>query len=700
MVRLGAIRPVGYDPARLSQDSFTGAIGAALGTVSNVPAGLSATLIKTSATTATLSFTGKAAAHANANDANNLSVSFSNADFSSGLASSVTNATLSGLVIDFADAAVPPGKVVDGVTVGVQSGTDTLTNLEQQTLTIPAISASRVEDTSTSHATLADIGLDVSINTPAIQAQLAAALPIGVAMTASGPTTLLTGAQASTDLLGRINQKAVSGAASEMVAAAQSFLASLGNSSVLDKTITLTASATPNDTLLTGNTAKAEAIVLDASGLPANSTVQLDNVDFSAVLGALRVTGGAGNNRIVGDASAQWFAMGAGNDTLSGGAGNDVLSGARSDVGQWTFYLDANGAIQAQYQGGNLTAAALDNKHADMYFLNASVASVKQVALLYEAAFGRVADLGGLNFYLTQQSAPEQIAKAFLHAPEWSTVHGSAGTVMGNEAFINGLYQTALGRSADAAGKQFWLDALGKGLGREQVVLAFANSSEMQMHWTTHKASALASATQSMEKGWIASSGDDRIDGGSGSDTLVGGDGLDTVVYSGALPSYKFLLTKSGEVKVADTATGARDTLLGFELGAFNGQQFDISFTQATQAKLNTLGLLYQTILDRPADVGGLNYWLKADLSIQQYAQGMLVDTEFVQRNENGPLSDKAFVELLYHNTLSRDADAAGLKFWSDYLGTGHSRAEMLEQWIQTAEVVGVQYGAEGLWLV
>ncbi|MBK7003070.1 MAG: DUF4214 domain-containing protein [Rhodoferax sp.] len=54
----------------------------------------------------------------------------------------------------------------------------------------------------------------------------------------------------------------------------------------------------------------------------------------------------------------------------------------------------------------------------------------------------------------------------------------------------------------------------------------------------------------------------------------------------------------------------------------------------------------------------------------------------------------------IYHNTLSRDADAAGLKFWSDYLGTGHSRAEMLEQWIQTAEVVGVQYGAEGLWLV
>ena len=28
------------------------------------------------------------------------------------------------------------------------------------------------------------------------------------------------------------------------------------------------------------------------------------------------------------------------------------------------------------------------------------------------------------------------------------------------------------------------------------------------------------------------------------------------------------------------------------------------------------------------------------------------------------------------------------------------TRAEMVAQWIQTAEVVGVQYGSEGLWLV
>ncbi len=40
-----------------------------------------------------------------------------------------------------------------------------------------------------------------------------------------------------------------------------------------------------------------------------------------------------------------------------------------------------------------------------------------------------------------------------------------------------------------------------------------------------------------------------------------------------------------------------------------------------------------------------------------------------------------------------------GLKLWGDYLSAGHSRAEMVVQWMQTAEVVSVQYGSEDLWL-
>lgn len=90
----------------LTGDTFKGTVGAALGNVTNVPTGLTASLVKASDTTATLSFTGKATAHANANDINNLTVTFSDSDFAGNDASAITGATKSDLAINFADPAV------------------------------------------------------------------------------------------------------------------------------------------------------------------------------------------------------------------------------------------------------------------------------------------------------------------------------------------------------------------------------------------------------------------------------------------------------------------------------------------------------------------------------------------------------------------------------------------------------------------
>lgn len=65
-------------------DSFTGAIGAAIGEVTNVPAGLKAKLIKTSNTEAVLSFTGKATAHGEFQSVTDLTVTFVEDNFLSG----------------------------------------------------------------------------------------------------------------------------------------------------------------------------------------------------------------------------------------------------------------------------------------------------------------------------------------------------------------------------------------------------------------------------------------------------------------------------------------------------------------------------------------------------------------------------------------------------------------------------------------
>ncbi|KRC18259.1 ExeM/NucH family extracellular endonuclease [Acidovorax sp. Root217] len=90
----------------LTGETFTGTDGASLlsaATVSNVPAGLTAVLTRTSATTAELGFTGTATSHANANDVNNLTVTFADGAFTGGSASGVANATQNSLKINFSD---------------------------------------------------------------------------------------------------------------------------------------------------------------------------------------------------------------------------------------------------------------------------------------------------------------------------------------------------------------------------------------------------------------------------------------------------------------------------------------------------------------------------------------------------------------------------------------------------------------------
>ena len=104
----------------LTGDTFTGANGAPLtgGVVSIVPAGLTAVLTKTSATTATLSFSGNATAHASVNSIANLTVTLGDTTFTGSSAATVTGASNSNLVIGFADAT--PTIIVTESVINVQ----------------------------------------------------------------------------------------------------------------------------------------------------------------------------------------------------------------------------------------------------------------------------------------------------------------------------------------------------------------------------------------------------------------------------------------------------------------------------------------------------------------------------------------------------------------------------------------------------
>ena len=87
----------------IANDFFNGVNGDPLpgAVVTNVPSGLTASVVRTSAYTAIMRLTGNAAAHAAANNVSNITVTLGDAAFASGLASGVTGATKSNIAITF-----------------------------------------------------------------------------------------------------------------------------------------------------------------------------------------------------------------------------------------------------------------------------------------------------------------------------------------------------------------------------------------------------------------------------------------------------------------------------------------------------------------------------------------------------------------------------------------------------------------------
>ncbi|UTY58528.1 Ig-like domain-containing protein [Massilia sp. erpn] len=650
----------------------------------------------------------------------------------------------------------PPTGTIDGVPVVQQQGTDPVTGLSTITLTVPLVPPTRNEDPNTPNANMADIPLSVS--TGGVRAGLTVSLPTGTGLQADGPNTLLNHEQGLLDLIRRIEQKTVAGSSvqQEMTGQGTNFLNDL-LSSVLLKTNTLVPTAAAgqggNRTIMIEGSSSTPApggepnksaigLVIDATQLGGNATLQLDNVDFAAIVGNATVRGGDGRNMVVGDGASQNIFLGAdddllfggagkdvvgsaggndrldggadddfvaggiGDDTLIGGSGNDILQGGRSDSGQWDFYMKADGTLSARHQTAifaplekeTVQLAEINTGLRVMDFLAADKAALGDIALLYHAAFSRAADIGGLNFYLRGGATVAQTAKAFTDSSEWA---GLGWEQLSDSAFVAKLYQQVLGRVADAQGYQFWMEALsgahGAAASRSEVLAGFALSAEHRALQNTANGLALAQGSLAQEASWFANSGNDRLEGGAGSDVLEGGDGIDTAVYAGQLSGYQFVLARDGQVHVVDKANGDSDTLRAIEKGEFAGQQTDLAFTQAGQARLQTLGLLYEAVLDRPGDLAGFAWWASLPLDAAQYAAGFAMSAEFQARYDG--VGNSALVQALYANSGLAESAAGGAAAWVAYLDT-HSRAELIGSWIGQQAVIEAQYASQGLWLI
>ncbi len=101
------------------------------------------------------------------------------------------------------------------------------------------------------------------------------------------------------------------------------------------------------------------------------------------------------------------------------------------------------------------------------------------VYMLYQAAFNRMPDYSGFEYWAGQADAHQltalQLADQFLAAPEFAANYGANPS---NDAFVTALYGNVLGRAPDAAGLAYWEAQANAGMARDQLLVDFATSTE------------------------------------------------------------------------------------------------------------------------------------------------------------------------------------------------------------------------------
>ncbi len=113
--------------------------------------------------------------------------------------------------------------------------------------------------------------------------------------------------------------------------------------------------------------------------------------------------------------------------------------------------------------------------------------NVEVVYRMYAAALGRTPDETGLRYWVdrldflddlpgsTADGLLQVLADVFIEADEFEMLYGSDPS---NADYIDAMYQNALGRLPDEKGRAFWIDAMERGLERDDILIAFSESAE------------------------------------------------------------------------------------------------------------------------------------------------------------------------------------------------------------------------------
>lgn len=192
------------------------------------------------------------------------------------------------------------------------------------------------------------------------------------------------------------------------------------------------------------------------------------SIQASEVTALLPTLGGAANDT---------FYAASANPVIDGGSGLDTLVFTGAHTGYEIRRVD--GGYSVTSNGGSNVVSNLER----LLFSDGGVAldtdgAAGQLYRLYEAAFVRTPDAGGMGYWLgvqTQGVSLQTITRDFIRSQEFIDRYGANQSDAG---FVTTLYRNVLHRTPDEGGLAFHVGSLQAGHTREEVLLTFSESPE------------------------------------------------------------------------------------------------------------------------------------------------------------------------------------------------------------------------------
>jgi Ca2+-binding RTX toxin-like protein len=223
------------------------------------------------------------------------------------------------------------------------------------------------------------------------------------------------------------------------------------------------------------------ALQLSATGLSVDAQTMADLVEnYSAEATYAYIL--QGNDTQTGSSSADLLGGFGGNDAIDGGGGTDTAyySGLLSS---YTVTKTATGFTVTDSHGieGTDTLVNVERlQFQDKYMALDVLGNGGMAYRLYQAAFNRTPDIGGLGYQmnaLDQGLNIAQVAQNFINSPEFSATYGA----LNDTQFVTQLYANVLHRAPDDGGLAYHTGNLASGANtRANVLVGFSESPENQ----------------------------------------------------------------------------------------------------------------------------------------------------------------------------------------------------------------------------